>query len=492
MEYRQKLLAFNRCPYVRQLDELHKQRPVLKVVGVDRREIRHSRFLAWMFNDNELNAGSSESTVMHLLDAYIMRFDSQQRATPPTTITKKTLDKIEARSLVATNVKASYEFPTTGMKYNTGNGKKAGKKKGSIDLIIRGDLKDRDEEKITPFSIVIENKVDSDEHDEQTMKYFCYMTKEDNNGNAVFEDAYKSPLRENEVLFFIYLTPSTEDEMKEELDIACKEHYIHLSYQDIMDYVIVPIMDRNDLTDITRDNIEQYILCLGTTSALDDVQDNEDDELAKAKAKSTNVMAITKNHKELADKVWIEHQELITSALKAKRRKVWSDDMEPGDDILIAFWDSHSTFISTLLSVIAGYHDNIKTRVEAKKYYDRSLESKPKCFLNEEITDISKVAVEFAKQYCEYYQNQPDSPTTAEELSERIIADCKRYNCDNLPKKLFNPSNLSNSKVEIIKYKGSQIRFNKNTWSIPKFKNLLAFIAILNGKGIIKMNVEKA
>lgn len=489
MEYRQKLLAFNRCPYVRQLEKLHKQRPVLKIVGVDRREIRHSRFLAWMFNDNELNAGSSESTVMHLLDAYIMRFDSQQRATPPTTITKKTLDKIEARSLVATNVKASYEFPTTGMKYNTGNGKKAGKKKGSIDLIIRGDLKDRDEEKITPFSIVIENKVDSDEHDEQTMKYFCYMTGDKNQGKAEFnEEKYKCPRRDKEELFFIYLTPSTEDEMKKGLSITCKD-YIHLSYQDIMDYVIVPIMDRNDLTDITRDNIEQYILCLGTTSALDDVQDNEDDELAKAKAKSTNVMAITKNHKELADQVWREHHQLITSALEAKRSKVWGTKTD--DDILIAFWDSHSTFISTLLSVIAGYHDKIETRVEAKKYYDCSLESKPKCFLNGEITDISKVAVEFAKQYCEYYQNQPNSPTTAEELSEQIIKDCKAQQCNQLPKDLFNPKPTITN-VEEIGYKNSTVKFNKNCWFISNFEKLLKFIDKLNGKGIIKMNVKKA
>ena len=474
-----RFLEFNNCPEVRQLNSLHLQSSIVEIMGIERKEIRHSRFLNWLFSNSAINVEDSDSPVMHLLDAYVKRCVEQMRAkiltNYPFGINKNLLTKIETRSLIAKDIRVpSKEEETTGMTYCG--------KKGKIDLLIRGVLTDAKKSEI-PFSIVIENKVDSDEHDEQTMKYFCYYTHNTKDPNAVFNNSYNDPRRNpNEVLFFIYLTPSTEDEMSKTISISCKDHFVHLSYQDIMSHVIEPVMKHDYIANVTRNNLQQYILSLGNLSL------NRQSNIKTVK--STNVMAITKEHKQLAIDVWDKHHALIIDALEAKRREAWSVVL-PNDDVLVEFWDNHASFISTLLSVIAGYHTNIKTRGLAQKYYYRSLESKPKCFIDDIITepvDIAKVACEFALRYIKYY-GPAKFKNPSSDLSLQLVKDSSSLGC-RLPKDLFNPST---SNVKKLNYNGTVVLFNKNCWqtgsSGTQFDTLLEFI---ENQRFFKMKVEKA
>ena len=473
-----RFLDFNNCPKVCQLNSLHLKSSIVEIMGIERKEIRHSRFLNWLFSDSTINVNGSDSPVMHLLDAYVKRCVEQLNAgilkKLPFGITQNLLTKIETRSFIARDISVSpKEEETKGMTYDN--------KKGKIDLLIRGVLADANKSEI-PFSIVIENKVDSDEHDEQTMKYFCYFTHDKKNRRALFNNSYKDPRRPNEVLFFIYLTPSTEDEMSNSIPISCKEHFVHISYQDIMSHVIEPVMKHDDMANATRNNIQQYILSLGNLSL------NKQNNIKAAK--STNVMAITEEHKQLAIDVWNKHEKLIIDALEAKRRKVWGTN-NPNDDALVAFWDNHTSFISTLLSVVAGYHPNSSTRKSAQKCYYRSLESKPKCFIDNIITepvDIAKVACEFARRYVKYYEPKKYINPSAD-LSSQLVTDSSRLGC-RLPIDLFNPST---SNVKKLEYNGTTVLFNKNCWqtgsSGNQFNTLLTFI---QKQSFFKMTVEKA
>ena len=180
-----RFLDFNNCPKVCQLNSLHLKSSIVEIMGIERKEIRHSRFLNWLFSDSTINVNGSDSPVMHLLDAYVKRCVEQLNAgilkKLPFGITQNLLTKIETRSFIARDISVSpKEEETKGMTYDN--------KKGKIDLLIRGVLADANKSEI-PFSIVIENKVDSDEHDEQTMKYFCYFTHDKKNRRALFNNS---------------------------------------------------------------------------------------------------------------------------------------------------------------------------------------------------------------------------------------------------------------------------------------------------------------
>ena len=472
------ILRFNNCSKVCQLKSFLQQSSILEVVGVDRKEIRHSRFLKWLFEDKSLNVESSDSPIMHLFDAYVKRCDQLFGSTPPKGIEEGILNDIETRSIIAKKIKVEIEYNTDNFKFEIED-KKTGEKvnkSGKIDILLRGELETK--HKCLPFSIVIENKIDSDEHDDQTMKYFSYMTGEEIDKNI--NPKYKCPKQEKESLFFIYLTPSKENEMVKKPDISC-DQFVHMSYQDILDHIIIPILHRNDLTEITRNNLWQYILSLCTVN--NNGKDNK---------KATNVMAVSDEIQNLALDVWKEHNPLIKDSLEANRKKVWD---EYYNTVLNAFWESNRVFLQTLLSIIAGYHKDEDVRKKVTKYYYQSLESKPKCFIDGILTkpmDIAKVACVFAEKYVKHYEKK-NFKDPAVDLSKQILEDYKNVcgtTTPTLPINLFNPS-IKNT-LE-LKYNNQTVCFNKNCWATGKsgsqFDKLFQFI---NEQKLFVMTVEKA
>lgn len=457
------IAEFNKCQLVTKFIQLQEETSILEIVGVERKEVRHSNFLKWMLSDRTLNVATPDSPVMHLLDKYIERM----RDTNPYSISDKIINAIQTRSVIARNISAETEHATRGVTYNEMGGR--------IDLLLRGEFANVKGEAVAPFSIVIENKVDTVEHEDQTMKYFCYMTGTNVDG-ANFS-AYKSPLRQSdEYVFFVYLSPSTEDEMNSPLDIACSDHFVHISYQDVMDGVIMPLLQRDNLSTITRTNLNQYVTSLGKVI------------LGKSPLAS-RVMAVTSEAQELAVQVWDKHSRLIVEALQAMRKKVWA---EAYDRVLAEFWENHNTMFSTLLCIVSGYHPDVVVRQRATSLYYRSLESKAKCTVDGDIThpmDIAKVACEFAKRYVGYYENNANFASPASDLSSQIVNDSRNICGTALPVNLFDPKTGNTYEMS---YHGQSIRFNKNCWqtgmSGNQFATLLYFI---EKQTFFDMKVEK-
>ena len=446
-----KIAKFNRCQLVTKFIQLQEAASILEIIGVERKEVRHSKFLKWMFSERTLNVATPDSPVMHLLDKYIERMGDAN----PYRITDKIINAIQTRSVIARNISAETGHATRGVTYNAMG--------GSIDLLLRGEFANAKGETVAPFSIVIENKVDTVEHDDQTMKYFCYMTGTMVDG-ANFS-AYKSPLhQDDEYVFFVYLSPSTEDEMNSPLDIACSDHFVHISYQDVLDGVIMPLLQRDNLSTITHGNLNQYVTSLGKVTQSKSPQ-------------ATRVMAIPYDTQESAVQVWDKHSQLITEALQAKRKKVWA---ETYDKILAEFWENHNTLFSTLLCIVSGYHPDVAVRKYATSLYYSSLESKAKCTVDGDIThpmDIAKVACEFAKRYVEYYENNANFTSPASDLSNQLVNDSINICGKALPANLFDPKTENTYKMS---YNGQTVKFNKNCWqtgtSGNQFATLLSFI----------------
>jgi len=325
-DYIQSIQDFNRDGDVMRLERMFNNSSVLSVVGVERKEVRHSRLLCWLFNQQEINTSSNSSPIMHLLDVIIRRDTEQKRL-----LSDDFKSSVITRSCALQNVNAEREYKTDGVTL--------GGKTGSIDILITADWVTRNESK--KIAICIENKTFSDEHDDQTWKYFGYMNgnkdnrvknyNDANNDKLKFDDKYQKP--SYDLMIFIFLKPLTNVEMKQEdfvNDCQCP-YYIFINYQDIVDEVLTPVVENEESSEAITRHINQYIDSLG----LQIKEENKKTEIIEA-------MAYNKTVIDLSNTIWKRYIYLLPHAFTDK------DD----NSLLSQFRTAHKDFFAKLSSVI--------------------------------------------------------------------------------------------------------------------------------------------
>lgn len=188
--------------------------PYMEVIGKSRSETCHSAFLQWLFNAQELQHAVS-SPVKSLLRLLAVRSMYN-----PDLMSKKLCNAILTNSLEIEDVSAQLEQST---KSEEGNGRS--------DIEIMAHIKNN--EHSTPIRIVIENKIDSHEGENQCKKYYEYYQKH----------------TDVEETIYVYLAVVPPDKLS-------STHFIKITYQDILNKVIDPLM--HDNTIITERN-QTYI-----------------------------------------------------------------------------------------------------------------------------------------------------------------------------------------------------------------------------------------
>lgn len=78
MNYVDAIIEFNNDPNVRKLREFYSSKSFPEILGVSRRELSHSAFLAWLFSSAE-NHMFGIQPVMQLLELYVKNALEQQR-----------------------------------------------------------------------------------------------------------------------------------------------------------------------------------------------------------------------------------------------------------------------------------------------------------------------------------------------------------------------------------------------------------------------------
>ena len=249
------------------------QNSMLDIYGIARSETHHSKFLAWLFNPNESH-NTGELALRKLLNIAVRRGIEQNNQSEDFQWFKKTvLTSATHSSTSASNVQVLTES------YVEAQGKKGAK--GRIDILIQNV-----ELGTESINIVIENKIYSNEHDEQTTTYFDGINP-------------KFPKQKN---IFLYLTPKSNGEMPkgDGPSCACKE-FIEINYQDILTEVLTSILEE-PLSSATRSAIEDYIHCITSPSI---------------HSKNYNSMAVDKETNEMLKKFWDANEELILAAINA-------------------------------------------------------------------------------------------------------------------------------------------------------------------------------
>ena len=248
---------------------------IFSITKTSRLEHMHSNFIAWLL-DSHSNHGLSDYAIKQFIAVlYIAKNKESNKFSRRTKEIDKFIPFIQFDSSLSLDSKADREVTF-----------KIGSKKRSIDILIKVVI----ESKILP--IVIENKVDSSEHDDQTNDYFDYSEKE-----FVDELKYYKPI-------YIYLTPEYNSSKPKNVN------FIILKYQDLLDYVLEPSLIKSS-DGRTKNNILSYIRCLSYQS------DNE---------KGGNAMATSKEEREILENFYTKNQNLINSIIEMITD---DDDVDP-------------------------------------------------------------------------------------------------------------------------------------------------------------------
>lgn len=269
------LMQFHSNQATRAIIRKINQNSILDIYGIARSETHHSKFLAWLFNPNESH-NTGELALRKLLNIAVRRGNEQNNQSEDFLwVKKRVLTSATHSSTSASNVQVLTES------YVEAQGKKGAK--GRIDILVSNLALGG-----KTINIIIENKIYSNEHDEQTTTYFEGINK-------------KFPKPKN-INIFLYLTPKSNWEMPKEDGPSCTcKDFIEINYQDILTEVLSSILEE-PISSATRIAIEDYIHCITSPSI---------------HSKNYNTMAVDKETNEMLKKFWDANEELILAAINA-------------------------------------------------------------------------------------------------------------------------------------------------------------------------------
>ncbi len=261
-EISKRIIRYRNSETISKLNEFYSKKSLMEIYGVNRKEIRHTSFLKWLFSPtNEVSKVAVERLLQIIINN---RFFDKEKISEEL-YTSLVLGKFE-RFLY--KVTENYHFQ------NKSN-------RGEIDLLIEVDINN------SPIKIVLENKVDSNENDNQTIKYYNY-----------FKD-------NTETIFFVYLTPISTIELEKLEEVECKsKEFIQINYQSIVDEIIEPILNTTKNTDI-KYILNDYLIALSNSN--------------QEQKTKFNFMAISEYENELLQKFWEENKDLVLKAIEASK-----------------------------------------------------------------------------------------------------------------------------------------------------------------------------
>ena len=301
-------ISFEDSDAVKALDSYFQQKSTMEILGVDRDENAHSRFLAWLFENEETR------------DVAIKKLISLLKRTPPSDQDNSHfpsfLKNYSEDSFDITEVKVTLEDP---IEVEFTEGKCKGFKfYGRVDIVIDVTYNDK-----RNLCIVIENKIDSLEHRLGKDRF------KDNAGDAPWQtegyyNYYTNKGKANDYLF-VYLTrppfqivaPIKSEKSKEDEENYKKPHcscFIWIDYQDILTSVLIEVTNHlkahRKSNNVTLIRIEDYVRCLGISSTQD------------------NLIAVSPVLKSLVDCVWgDENNKRLLEGIKGicnESNELWS------------------------------------------------------------------------------------------------------------------------------------------------------------------------
>lgn len=291
-QIRNEIIKFKNDVISQKLESYYSTKSIGEIFGVSRKELAHSNFIAWLLNNQESH-NLGDFPFIKFLEILVLSCQERQSESH-----KELFDAIITGDLSVTDYQTVTEKSIESI--------------GRVDILIEADIEFSGKPK--SLRVVIENKVATKEHSDQTTKYFEYYDGLDD---------------KNYINLYVFLTPLSGIALSEltEPECSCKE-YIQINYQNLVDYLLEPILNM-DASNKTKIIIRDYLQTLSQPA-----QNEDDDE-----HKQGLIMAIGNDERELLTRFWDRNQKLILSALYAI-----SSDPEQEKDVR----DSISTALESI------------------------------------------------------------------------------------------------------------------------------------------------
>ena len=433
------IISHNKDAQNRKMVAFYDRKSTMEKMGIARSETAHSAFLANLLkSDNGL--GLEESAIMWLLHILIEREDNATAYN--STSSKSPIPTDVKAAVLSQTLKYDIEEITTekviddvAHSYFAVNYKDK-KCDDRLDIYIKLKVNGLS---VKYLEIVIENKVLQDENGPKSKNSSGY--------DSLFQtQRYYTACSYNKssdtAQLFVFLTP---DEVEEETK-AKDKHFIQISYQDVLDTIIIPQLDNNMLTSNERQELENYVDALNLPTL--DIQ-----------AKKRIVMAMTEEARTDKQTYLKKNKELIINVIKAKEKEASnSSSLTQEEQILVSFADKRK-------NLFAAHGMDFDTFDKSKKYF---------VFITDGATYriahlcTADVAVNFAKLYYKY-----NSGSSIGQLNNDFA---------NVKPNIFSVCNVQKNNTNSALYVkiANGVYFPKNIWANNYFNKLLTMIDITN------------
>ena len=261
----------------------------MDIFGVARSEIAHSNMLGWILDPNESHGLGlfPARKLLHLIamaklelaanEELLKRSDAEDQALIDMVLT-------DGCKIKEASVELEKQVDTTDDGHNDGR----------IDILVEIELEDKSNPgKVKTLPVVIENKVGTGEHDNQTESYARWARKE------FGKDGYYHPL-------FVFLTPEPTLVLNRPggkiMPCACKD-YVRVNYQYIVDHLIEPCL-KQDVADDTKQVLRDYLRALTHVYIKDDNKEGD------------YCMAQGEEERRLLSQLWKNNQQLLAALIK--------------------------------------------------------------------------------------------------------------------------------------------------------------------------------
>ncbi|WP_142414060.1 PD-(D/E)XK nuclease family protein [Hathewaya massiliensis] len=304
---------------------------IFDILGIMRNENVHSNFLAWILNPDEKH-GLSNYPMQKFLEMIVMSlFDCQYAKGQRNLFPEHLSDYIITGNYEIVDVKIEREKIIDNNK--------------RIDIFINLSLQiDNEESEITDIKIVLENKVYSKEHSEQTVQYYQWA---------------KENFKDNCELVFLYLSPISNSELHDlnEQQCQCKE-YIQINYQYLVDYLLEPCK-MQQLSLEASSLIDNYLRCLSYPSM---------DE--KSIKNGGLVMAVNERERKLLLDFWEGNKPLLLAMLNVLKddENIDEEERENMDNMISTIYNKSGKDYSKYLFKGKKYAKNRLVLAVIKEY----------------------------------------------------------------------------------------------------------------------------
>ena len=320
------IISHNKDAQNRKLVAFYDRKSTMEKMGIARSETAHSAFLANLLkSDNGL--GLEESAIMWLLHILIERENNATAYnTSPIPVDIKAAVLSQTLKYDIEEITPEKNIDDVAHNYFAAhyNNQKCDDR---LDIYIKLKVYNLS---VDFIEIIIENKVLQDENGPKDPNASGY--------NGLFQtERYYAACSSSKSLktsqLFVFLTP---DEVGKETK-AHDKHFIQISYQDVLDTIIIPQLDNNMLSSNERQELENYVDALNLPTL--DIQ-----------AKKRIVMAITEEARIDIQTYLKKNKELIIEVIKAKVKEACNSysSLTQDEKILVSFADKRKNLFAAL------------------------------------------------------------------------------------------------------------------------------------------------